>query len=183
MELKRIRTDVLEIAYEEHGPGDGAPVILLHGFPYDVRAYDAVAPALAADGCRVLVPYLRGYGPTRFLSAATPRSGEQAALGHDLAELMDALGIPRAALAGYDWGGRAACIVAALWPERVRCLVSGNAYNIQNIATSAAPDDPEQESRFWYQYYFHTERGRAGLTQKRREFCRLIWRLWSPNWH
>src|SRR5215470_15239894 len=139
MELKRIRTDVLEIAYEEHGPGDGAPVILLHGFPYDVRAYDAVAPALAADGCRVLVPYLRGYGPTRFLSAATPRSGEQAALGHDLAQLMDVLKIGRALLMGYDWGGRAACVVSALWPDRARGLVSCTGYNIQNIATSAKP--------------------------------------------
>src|SRR6478735_522440 len=115
MKSKRARTDVLEIAYEEHGPEDGAPVILLHGFPYDARTFDAVAPALANDGCRVLVPYLRGYGPTRFLSAATPRSGEQAALGADLLALMDALAIPRAVLAGYDWGGRACCVVAALW--------------------------------------------------------------------
>jgi pimeloyl-ACP methyl ester carboxylesterase len=182
-EIKRARTRTLEIAYEENGPADGAPVFLMHGWPYDPRTFDEVVRLLAAGGCRTIVPYLRGFGPTRFLSPGTPRSGQQAALGNDLKELMDALAIPRAALAGYDWGGRAACIVAALWPERVRCLVSGNGYNIQNIATSAAPDDPEQEYRFWYQYYFHTERGRAGLTQKRREFCRLIWRLWSPNWH
>ena len=149
MTLKSVRTDVLEVAYEEHG--SGAPLILLHGFPYDVRAYDEVAAPLAAGGCRVLVPYLRGYGPTRFLSAATPRSGEQAALGHDLLQFMDVLGIARAALAGYDWGGRAACVVAALRPERVRCLVSCTGYNIQNIATSGEPASAAQEHRFWYQ--------------------------------
>ncbi len=182
MQSKTVRTDVLEVAYEEHGPADGAAVILLHGFPYDVRAFDEVAPALAGDGCRVLVPYLRGYGPTRFLSPATPRSGEQAALGHDLRRMMDALGIERAALAGYDWGGRAACIVAALWPERVRCLVSCTGYNIQNIAVSAEPASAAAEHRFWYQYYFHTERGRAGLTKNRRDICRLLWKLWSPEW-
>lgn len=182
MKSKRVRTDVLEIAYEEHGPADGSPVILLHGFPYDVRAFDEVAPPLAEAGNRVLVPYLRGYGPTRFRSADTPRSGEQAALGHDLLQLMDALGIRRAALAGYDWGGRAACIVAALWPERVRCLVSCTGYNIQNIAVSGEPASAAQEHRFWYQYYFHTERGRAGLTKDRRDVCRLLWRLWSPEW-
>jgi pimeloyl-ACP methyl ester carboxylesterase len=182
MKSKRARTDVLEIAYEEHGPEDGAPVVLLHGFPYDARTFDEVAPSLAADGCRVLVPYLRGYGPTRFLSAATPRSGEQAALGHDLLQFMDALGIARAALAGYDWGGRAACVAAALRPERVRCLVSGAGYNIQNIATSGEPAAAEHEHRYWYQYYFHTERGRAGLTKNRRDVCRLLWKLWSPEW-
>jgi pimeloyl-ACP methyl ester carboxylesterase len=182
MKSKRARTDVLEIAYEEHGPDDGAPVILLHGFPYDARTFDEVAPALAAEGCRVLVPYLRGYGATRFLSAATPRSGEQAALGHDLLQFMRAVGISRAALAGYDWGGRAACVVAALWPEWVRCLVSCTGYNIQNIAASGEPAAAEQEHRLWYQYYFHTERGRAGLTRNRRDVCRLLWKLWSPEW-
>ena len=182
MKSKRVRTDMLEVAYEEHGPDDGAPVILLHGFPYDARAFDEVAPPLAADGCRVLVPYLRGYGPTRFLSAAAPRSGEQAALGHDLLQLMDALGIARAALAGYDWGGRAACVVAALWPERARCLVSCTGYNIQNIAASGEPASAAQEHRFWYQYYFHSERGRAGLAKNRRDICRLLWKLWSPEW-
>ena len=179
--LKRVRTQTLEIAYEESGPADGTPVLLMHGFPYDVRAYDAVVPLLVAAGCRVVVPYLRGYGPTRFLSADTPRSGQQAALGKDLLDLLDALRIKRAALAGYDWGGRAACIVAALWPQRVRCLVTGAGYNIQNIAASAKPLPPQQEYRYWYQYYFHTERGRAGLAANRREFCRLLWRLWSPN--
>jgi pimeloyl-ACP methyl ester carboxylesterase len=139
-------------------------------------------PPLVAAGCRTIVPYLRGFGPTRFLRTDTPRSGQQAALGQDLLDLMDALDIRRAALIGYDWGGRAACIVAALWPERVRCLVSCNGYNMQDIARSHIPAAPEQEHRFWYQYYFHTERGRAGLTANRRDFCRLIWRLWSPNW-
>ncbi|MDB5489530.1 MAG: alpha/beta fold family hydrolase [Reyranella sp.] len=182
MQRKSVRTDVLDVTYEEHGPPDGAPVILLHGFPYDVRAYDEVAPALAADGNRVLVPYLRGYGPTRFLSSATPRSGEQAALGHDLHQLMDALGIQRAALAGYDWGGRAAVIVSALWPERVRCLVSCTGYNLQDIAASVEPASAAAEHRLWYQYYFNTERGRAGLTKNRRDVCRLLWALWSPEW-
>ena len=182
MHARTIRTDQLEIAYREHGPADGPPVILLHGFPYDIHAYDQVAPALAADGCRVLVPWLRGYGATRFLSDATPRSGEQAALGHDLLQFMQALGIGRAALAGYDWGGRAACVVAALWPERVRCLLSCTGYNIQNIAASVEPVSAAQEHRFWYQYYFHTERGRAGLTKNRRDICRLLWQLWSPKW-
>ena len=180
--LKRVRTGVLEIAYEESGPPDGAPVLLMHGWPYDPRTYDAMLPALVAAGCRTIVPYLRGFGATRFLSPDTPRSGQQAALGRDLLDLMDALELSRAALVGYDWGGRAACIVAALWPERVRCLVTGNGYNIQDIARSGEPASPEQELRFWYQYYFHTERGRAGLQANRREFCRLIWRLWSPNW-
>jgi pimeloyl-ACP methyl ester carboxylesterase len=179
---KRVLTKALEIAYEESGPPDGIPVLLMHGWPYDPRTYDDVVPKLVAAGCRTIVPYLRGFGPTRFLSADTPRSGQQAALGNDLKDLMDALAIERAALVGYDWGGRAACIVAALWPERARCLVTGNGYNIQDIARSDVPAEPEQELRFWYQYYFHAERGRAGLHANRREFCRLIWRLWSPNW-
>jgi pimeloyl-ACP methyl ester carboxylesterase len=180
--LKRVRTGTLEIAYEESGPGDGTSVLLMHGFPYDVRAYDDVVPLLVAAGCRTIVPYLRGYGPTRFLSADTPRSGQQAALGKDLLDFLDALRFDRAALAGYDWGGRAACIVAALWPQRARCLVSGGGYNIQNIPASATPAPPEAEYRYWYQYYFHTERGRAGLAANRRELCRLLWRLWSPHW-
>ena len=180
--LQHVRAGVLDLAYELSGPPDGVPVILLHGFPYDVRAYDEVAPPLAAAGCRVLTPYLRGYGPTRFLSDDTPRSGQQAALGHDLLTLMDALRIDGAVLAGYDWGGRAACVVAALWPERARGLVSGCGYNIQDIADSTRPQAPEREHRLWYQYYFHGERGRAGLTQHRRELGRLLWQLWSPNW-
>jgi pimeloyl-ACP methyl ester carboxylesterase len=180
--LKRARTSTLEIAYEESGPETGVPVLLMHGFPYDPRCYDEVIPPLVAAGYRSIVPYLRGYGATRFLSPSAPRSGQQAALGQDLLDLMDALNVPRAALVGFDWGGRAACIVAALWPERVRCLVSANGYNIQDIAGSVRPGPPEQEHRLWYQYYFHTERGRAGLTANRRELCKLLWQLWSPNW-
>ena len=177
-----VRTPVLDIAFEATGPETGSPVILLHGFPYDPRAYDEVVPNLVQQGDRILVPYLRGYGPTRFLSEQTPRSGQQAALGKDLLDFMDAFNIQRATLVGYDWGGRAACIVSALWPARVQALVTVNGYNIQNIATSAQPAPPEQEHRLWYQYYFHTERGRAGLTANRFELCRLIWRLWSPTW-
>ena len=180
--LKRIGAGVLDVAYEEAGPASGPRVILLHGFPYDIRAYDEVAPLLAAAGHRVLVPYLRGYGATRFLAPETPRSGQQAVLGADLLAFMDALAIPSALLAGYDWGGRAACIVAALWPERARGLVTVNGYNIQNIAASGEPAMPEDEHRYWYQYYFHGERGRAGLIRNRRALCRLLWRLWSPNW-
>jgi pimeloyl-ACP methyl ester carboxylesterase len=179
---RTVRTATLEIAYEESGPSNGPAVILQHGFPDDVHAYDGVAPPLAANGCRVLVPWLRGYGPTRFLDAATPRSGQQAALGADLRDFMDALGIRQATLAGYDWGGRACCIVAALWPERVRGLVSITGYNIQNIAASGRPASAMAEYRHWYQWYFHTERGRAGLAQNRHDICRLLWALWSPNW-
>ena len=180
--IKHIRTSTLDVAYEESGAADGNPVFLLHGWPYDPRCYDEVVPPLVAAGCRMIVPYLRGFGPTRFLSAQTPRSGQQAALGNDLRELMDALAIERAVLAGYDWGGRAACIVAALWPERVRGLVTGNGYNLQNIPGSVKPLDPASEHRLWYQYYFHTERGRAGLEANRRAFARLLWELWSPPW-
>ena len=178
-----VRTPTLEIAYEASGPANGTPVVLLHGFPDDPRAYDGVAPPLATQGCRVLVPYLRGYGPTRFLDQAEPRSGQQAALAADLRDFMEALDIQRAVLAGYDWGGRAACIVAALWPEHVCGLVSVTGYNIQDIVAAAQPASAEQEHRLWYQWYFHTERGCAGLTRNRREICRLLWRLWSPNWH
>ncbi|MDB5826884.1 MAG: alpha/beta hydrolase [Variovorax sp.] len=180
--LKHIEAGVLDIAYFETGPADGPPVFLMHGFPYDIHSYEEVAPMLAAEGCRVIVPYLRGYGETRFLDAATPRSGEQAALGADLLALMDALHIPRAVLAGYDWGGRAACVVAALWPERCAGLVSLNSYNIQNIATGMKPSKAEEEHRLWYQYYFHSERGRAGLDKDRRGITRLLWKLWSPTW-
>jgi pimeloyl-ACP methyl ester carboxylesterase len=180
--VKTINTGALEIAYQEYGPIEGWPCFMGHGFPYDVHAYAQVAPILAEAGARVIVPYLRGYGSTRFLSAETPRSGEQAALGADLRALMDALGIERAVVGGYDWGGRAACVVAALWPERVVALVSGNSYNIQNIARSWEPAPPAQEAAYWYQYYFHSERGRRGLLKDRRGIARLLWRMWSPNW-
>ena len=179
---RTVRTQKLEIAYQESGPADGVPVILLHGWPSDPHDWDAVAPPLAASGCRVLVPWLRGFGPTRFLDAATPRSGQQAALGSDVRDFMDALGIGQALLGGYDWGGRGACVMAALWPELVRGLVSINGYNIQNIRTAGQPAAAAQEHRHWYQWYFHTERGRAGLQQNRRDIASLLWRLWSPNW-
>lgn len=182
MTVKTVCTATLEIAYLESGPADGAPVVLLHGFPYSVHAYADVAPALSMRGCRVIIPHLRGYGPTRFLEASTPRSGQQAALGADVRDLMDALGIGRAVLAGYDWGGRGACIVAALWPERVKGLVTIGGYNIQDIARSVRPAAAEQEHRLWYQYYFHSARGEAGLHSNRRDICQLLWRLWSPEW-
>ena len=180
--LNTVRTDVLEIAYEESGPADGAPVFLMHGFPDDVRTWDGTVPLLVRAGFRVIVPYLCGYGPTRFLRPETPRSGQQAALGHDLRALMDALGIARAGLCGYDWGGRACCVTAALWPERVIGLASIGGYNVQNIPRAHAPMPARTEHRFWYQWYFNTERGRAGLAANRRDICRLLWELWSPTW-
>lgn len=181
--LKQVRAGVLDIAYFELGPGDGIPTILLHGFPYDPHAYDEVASNLSASGHRCIVPVLRGYGATRFLSPATPRSGEQAALGADLLAMIDTLGIEQAILGGYDWGGRAACIVAALWPERVIGLVSAGAgYNIQDIAGAANPGAPDQEARDWCQYYFHTERGRKGVEQQRDQICRFLWHTRSPSW-
>jgi pimeloyl-ACP methyl ester carboxylesterase len=181
-QLASVRTSVLEVAYEQSGPVGAPAVVLLHGFPYDNRSFDGVVAIVNAAGFRTIVPNLRGYGGTRFLSAQTLRSGQQAALGQDLAELLDALRIEKAVLAGYDWGGRAACIASALWPERVTGLVSCGGYNIQDIANADKPADPEQEMRLWYQYYFHIERGRNGLTQRRAELCRLLWKLWSPSW-
>lgn len=180
--LRRVRAGVLDVAVYEAGPADGPPVFLLHGFPYDVHSYVDVLPRLVAAGCHVWVPYLRGFGGTRFVDATTPRSGEQAALGADLLALMDMLQVPRAVLAGYDWGGRAACVVAAMWPERCAGLVSFNSYNIQNIAAAMVPDTPENERSLWYQYYFHSERGRNGLMQDRRAVTRFLWRTWSPTW-
>lgn len=179
---RHVDAGVLRIAVHESGPAGGPPVFLMHGFPYDVHAYAEVAPRLAAAGCRVVVPWLRGFGPTRFLSPTTPRSGEQAALGADLLALMDALAIPRAVLAGYDWGGRACCVVAALWPQRCAGLVSLNSYNIFDHARALEPDTPENEARLWYQYYFHSERGREGLRRDRRALTRLLWQTWSPTW-
>jgi len=180
--IKHIDAGVLNVGYVEMGPATGWPVVLLHGFPYDIHAYDEVAPLLAAEGSRVIVPYLRAYGPTCFLSASTPRSGQQGALGADLLALLDALQIRSALLAGYDWGGRAACVVAALWPDRAKGLVSCSSYNIQNIAKAWEPEKPESEYALWYQYYFQSERGREGLKKDRRAFCRLLWKLWSPSW-
>jgi pimeloyl-ACP methyl ester carboxylesterase len=181
--LRHIDAGVLNIAYYEEGPADGPVVMLMHGFPYDIHSFVDVAPILAARGCRAIVPYLRGYGPTRFRDPSTPRSGEQAAVGADLMALMDALGVRRAVVAGYDWGGRAACIAAALWPDRCIGLVSVNSYLIQNIARAMVPAKPEHEVPLWYQYYFQLERGRAGLTANRREIAQILWKQWSPNWH
>jgi pimeloyl-ACP methyl ester carboxylesterase len=181
--LRHVEAGVLDIAYYEAGPPDGPVVMLLHGFPYDIHSYVDVAPRLAARGCRAIVPYLRGYGATSFRDKATPRSGEQAAVGADLVALMDALGVRRAVFAGYDWGGRAACVAAALWPERCTGLVSVNGYLIQDIARAMVPAKPEREVPLWYQYYFQLERGRAGLSANRREIARILWQQWSPNWH
>jgi pimeloyl-ACP methyl ester carboxylesterase len=180
--LRHVDAGVLNIAYYEAGPADGPVAVLLHGFPYDIHTYVDVAPILAAQGCRLIVPYLRGYGPTRFLDASTPRSGEQAAIGADLMALMDALSIPRAVFAGCDWGGRAACVGAALWPERCIGLVSVNSYLIQDIANALNPARAEREVPLWYQWYFQIERGRAGLAADRRSITRILWQQWSPNW-
>jgi pimeloyl-ACP methyl ester carboxylesterase len=182
LSYRHVTTDVLEVAYHETGPADGHPVVLLHGFPYDIHSYAEVAPLLAASGHRVIVPYLRGHGPTSFRRPQTARSGQQAALGADVVALLDALAIPRAVLAGYDWGGRAACVAAALRPERVAGLVSVNGYLIQDIAASMQPLRPDLEAGFWYFFYFLTERGRAGLTANRRAIAEVIWRRNSPKW-
>jgi pimeloyl-ACP methyl ester carboxylesterase len=181
--VRHVRTDVLDVGYVELGPPEGEPVLLLHGFPYDIHSYVDVGPRLVAAGHRVIMPYLRGHGPTRFLGPGTPRSGQQAALGADVVALLNALDIPRAVLAGYDWGARAACIVAALWPERCTGLVSVNSYQILDIATAGQPLRPELEAGFWYFFYFTTERGRAGLTANRRDLAKVIWTRNSPKWH
>jgi pimeloyl-ACP methyl ester carboxylesterase len=181
--VKQINAGVLRTAYEEHGPADASCIILLHGFPYDPRCFDALAYALAAAGSRVIIPYLRGYGATIFQNPAAMRSGQQAALAQDLLDLMDGLKIQNAGMMGYDWGGRAACIAAALWPARVKFLVTGQGYNIQDIPGATAPLSPEAEQKLWYQYYFNTERGRAGLAANRRALGHLLWRLWSPSWN
>jgi pimeloyl-ACP methyl ester carboxylesterase len=180
--IKQIKAGVLDIGYYEAGPSGGPPVLLLHGFPYSIDSYVEVAPMLAARGCRVIVPYLRGHGSTHFLEGATPRAGQQGAIGVDVIALMDALGINRAVLAGYDWGGRAACVAAALWPERCTGLVSVNSYLIQDIANAGRPLPPSIESGLWYQYYFQTERGRVGLAANRRELTRTLWQRNSPTW-
>jgi pimeloyl-ACP methyl ester carboxylesterase len=183
MPIKQVAAGVLDVGYNESGPSDGSPVLLLHGWPYDIHSYVDVAPLLASRGCRVIVPHLRGHGTTRFLDSATSRSGQQAAIGLDVIALMDALQIPRAVLAGYDWGGRAACVAAALWPKRCTGLVSVNSYLIQDIARADLPIAAKTEAGFWYQYYFLTERGRAGLTANRRDIARIMWTRNSPNWH
>ncbi len=180
--LKHVRAGVLNVAYAEMGPANGPVVILLHGWPYDIHSYAEVAPALAAKGYRVLVPYARGYGETRFLSDSTVRNGEPAALAQDVIDFMDALGIQQAELAGFDWGARSADIVAALWPERVKALVTVSGYLIGSQASGATPLPPKAELQWWYQYYFATERGRLGYDQYRHDFAKLIWQLASPKW-
>jgi pimeloyl-ACP methyl ester carboxylesterase len=182
-QLEQVRAGVLDIGYYEFGPGDGPAVVLLHGYPYDVHAFVEVAPLLAARGNRVIVPHLRGHGTTSFVEEATPRSGQQAALGVDTIALMDALEIHKAVLAGYDWGGRAACIAAALWPERCTGLVSGNGYLIQDIAHAEAPIAAKSEYALWYQYYFTTARGEAGLAAHRDDIARILWTNECPTWH
>ena len=178
---RTVQTPVLDIAYEDSGAG--FPIILLHGFPDDVRAWDDVAPPLVKAGYRVLVPYLRGYGPTRFRDTAAPRMAEQAAIGQDLVDFASALNLPRFAVAGYDWGGRAASIAAALHADRIRAAVLIGGYSIQNTVGAQQPAPPAAERAIWYQYYFNTERGRAGLAANRRSLCRLLWETWSPGWH
>lgn len=181
--VKTVRTPVLEIAYHESGPAGGFPVILLHGFPDDAHAYDGVSPILSTAGYRALAVYLRGYAPTRFLDRSQPRMAEQAAIGQDVIDFADALQLPRFAVAGCDWGGRAAAVAAALHPERVRAAVLIGGYSIQNTVTPGRPSGPDGARRLWYQWYFNTETGRAGLEQNRRALCEALWREWSPTWN
>jgi len=181
MPVRTLATSVLSIGY--HDIGEGPAVVLLHGFPYDIHAYADTAPILADTGFRVVVPYLRGYGTTRFRDHATPRSAEQAALASDVIDLLDGVGLSRAIFAGFDWGARAACAAAALWPQRCSGLVSAGGYALHHLGSSATPTRPEREAALWYQYYLMSERGRTGLTIYRREFARLLWHQWSPQWH
>jgi pimeloyl-ACP methyl ester carboxylesterase len=180
--LKQVDAGPLSVGYAEDGPADGRAVLLLHGWPYDIYSFAEATPLLAAAGYRVIVPFVRGYGTTRFLSDDTPRNGQQAALARDVVALMDALAIEQAILAGFDWGGRSADIVAALWPDRCKALVSVSGYLIGSRAVTEAPLPPRAELAWWYQYYFATERGRAGYDKYRRDFSELIWQLASPKW-
>ena len=180
--IRNIDTDALRIAYVEHGPADGWPVILSHGFPYDVHAFAEVAPLLARAGARVITPYTRGFGPTRFTSASVMRNGQQVARGLDIIQLADALGLERPILAGFDWGGNASCVAAALWPERISGLVSYAGYDIIDVSGQRHAVAPSLERVCWYQHLFQTERGRECLADHRREVCRLLWEEWSPGW-
>lgn len=181
--LKQIDAGLLSVGYAELGPADGPPVILLHGWPYDIHTYANVAPRLAAKGHRVIVPYLRGYGPTRFLSQDTIRNGQQSAIAADIVALMDALGIEKATIGGCDWGARTANIIAALWPQRCKALVSVSGYLIGNQQAGKLPLPPKVELQWWYQYYLATDRGRAGYEKYTRDFAKLIWQLASPQWN
>lgn len=178
-----VRTDVLSIAYEEHGSSDGIPIILLHGFPYDVRSFDAVVAPLVEQNFRVLLPYLRGYGLTRFLDADAPRMAEQAAIAQDLLDFADALGLDQFAVAGFDWGNRAACIAAILQPERILGQVAIGGYSVQDTITAGGPAPAWLESRLWYQWYFNTPRGEIGLRENRHDIIRYLWDTWSPQWN
>ena len=181
--VKMVQTPLLDIGYVETGNPQGFPVILLHGFPDDVHAYDEVAPPLAKAGHRVIVPWLRGFGPTRLRNASAPKTGEQAAIGQDLLDLADGLKLPQFAVGGFDWGGRAAGVIAALHPERVKAAVLVGGYTIQNVFAPPQPGPPQAERALWYQWYFNTERGRAGLAVNRKSFCKLLWQEWSPGWN
>ena len=180
--ISSARTSVLDIGYHESGPASGFPVFLLHGFPDDAHAYDVVAPALAAAGFRAFAIYLRGYGPTRFLDPSAPRTAQQSAIAQDVIDLADALKLPRIAVCGYDWGGRAACIAAALHPDRVRAAVLCGGYSIQNTLTPGPPAAPRAVRNGWYQWYLNTEVGKQGLDKNRRALCRFMWEEWSPTW-
>ncbi len=182
MEQRNVKTAILDIGYFEAGRAGDPVAILMHGFPYDALACVEAGDMLAAEGWHVFAPWLRGYGPTRFISPETIRSGEQAALAADLLAFMDALGIERATVAGYDWGGRASCCASALWPERIAGLITANGYNLFHLGKLMNPAPPEVEQLFWYCFYFHSERGRAGLTRYRRELTRYLWKDWSPGW-
>ena len=180
--VKTVRTNVLEVGYHESGPTTGVPVLLLHGFPDDAHAYDGVAPVLAQAGYRAFAIYLRGHGPTRFLEPSAPRMAQQSAIAQDVVDLADALKLPRFAVCGYDWGGRASCITAALHPDRVRAAVLCGGYSIQNTITAGPPASPQAVRNSWYQWYFNTEHGRDGLTKNRQALCRFMWQEWSPTW-
>lgn len=181
--LKSVETETLRIAYIEHGPCDGWPVILSHGFPYDVHAFDEVAPILARAGARVILPYTRGFGPTHFVSAAAMRNGQQAARGLDIIQLAEALHLDRPILAGFDWGGNASCVAAALWPARIGGLVSYAGYDVIDVSAQRHAVSPALERVCWYQHLFQTERGRECLAKNRRDLCRLLWEEWSPAWN
>ncbi len=180
--MRTAETESLVVAYEQTGPDAGEAILLLHGWPYGVRTYDGVRDRIANEGRRVVVPELRGFGETRYRSAEVVRSGQQAALGKDVVDLMDALGIERATLVGYDWGGRGACVAAALWPDRVKALVACGGYTVQDLAGAGEPKEVEQERQLWYQWYFQQERGRAGLEANRAALAEVLWRTWSPEW-
>ena len=181
--IKQINAGLLNVGYAEAGAANGSPVILLHGWPYDIHSYDDVAPLLASSGYRVIIPYLRGYGTTQFLSAETLRNGQPSALAIDVIDLMDALKIDRAIIAGFDWGARTANIVAALWPERIKAMVSVSGYLINNREAGKTPLPPKAELQWWYQYYFVTERGRLGYEKYTHDFAKLIWQIASPKWN